>query len=214
MSFDACVQPYFSLNEHERETLTDAEVDQRRIVMDQLTRQLKEAVRLETGQMLIGEEQGECVSHIHIDVDHLLDHIKEHCCSYEKNELDLVFKGEQQTRFNQLLTIPVAGIYIPQYFFFPIWVTIEGLRNPIWVGSAPRLMEETGLLTDSLGLDERLVDRMPKFMFANEQEMEDYATELSGDLFFARMSYNILRRLGTECVESSFPILVNFGLLK
>ncbi len=74
--------------------------------------------------------------------------------------------------------------------------------------------QNTGWLLTPVSLDERLVDRMPKFMFANEQEMEDYATELSGDLFFARMSYNILRRLGTECVESSFPILVNFGLLK
>jgi len=215
MSFDATVQPYHVLNEREQEEFSPKQVKARRAIMEQFTQKLTQVVRAETGRPIIGElETGECVSHIHIDLVNFLDHLKEQGCSYEDTELDLIFKDEQQTRFNQLIRIPQAGVYIPHYFFFPIWVKIGKLRNPIWVGSAPRLMEEIGLLTDSLGMDPRLVDSMPKFMMATREQVEDYETELRGDLFFAQMCYNILRRLATESIESQFPILINFETLQ
>lgn len=214
MSFDAAVQPYYFVNEMEYERLDPQSLARRQKWLNPLIKGIRSALEDETNISEPGKERvGECACHFHLDTDVLLGHTKEYCVGLEENDLDAIYREEQQTRFNQIIGLPQCGIYVPQYFFFPLWVQIKELRQPVFVGSTQRLQEELKIINKSLAIDPRLVAKIPTFMMATERDLEDYGTLFSGDSMWVSLCYAFLSRLADASVENDLPILVNLDTI-
>lgn len=209
MSFNAVVQPYLHINEEQLQQLAPSQQQGRQRLFTALRRSISDAVRHAVGgdpDIDVGAEEGEdCNAHFGLDVDRLLDNLKDFAADLEQNELEEVHKEHQQTRFNQLIRLLEPAIFVPQYFFFPLWVEARGLRRPLFVGSAPRLMDELAIINRVLGLF--IPDKMPYFLKASEEDLEDYPFGRGSELW-VNLGFVFLHRLAEASIKHKQPLII------
>lgn len=206
--FNAVVQPFLLINEQQQEQIPPAKQPMRQRFLQSLHKHVSAAVEGATGNGRIGHEvDGECVAHFQLQVDSLLDALKDYATDLEKNDLDLVLKDEQQTRFNQLIRMLEPAVFVPQYFFFPLWVNARGLHRPLFVGSLPRLMDELKILDRVLNL--YIPDNMPLYLAATEEDLEDYPFGRGGELWI-NLGYIFMFKLAESALEHDMPLMINF----
>jgi len=207
VTFNAVVQPFMMLNEREQAVLAPAQQQGRVRLLQLLSRAVTASVRDETGQPDVGSEGAdECVAHYRLECDGLLDNLKDYAADLEQNDLELVLKDEQQTRFNQLIRINEPAVFVPQYFFYPIWVQERGLRRPLFVGSTPRLLDELAIINKVLGLF--IPDKMPAFLDATEEDLEDYPFGRGSELW-VNLGFVFLQKLAEAGNKHRLPIIIN-----
>ena len=95
------------------------------------------------------------------------------------------------------------------YFFFPLWVRPKELTYPVFVGSAPRLLEELSLIDEKLQVEKSAkLTRMPDFLMADEEQIEDYEYAFgSDDHFWERFTFVLLKKLAERSIEHRMPII-------
>jgi hypothetical protein len=140
-----------------------------------------------------------------LQVDNLLENIKDFAADLEQNELELVLKDEQQTRFNQLIRMVEPAVFVPQYFFFPQWVDVRGLRKPLYVGSTPRLLDELDIINRVLGL--YIPEKMPYFLEATEEDLEDYPFGRGSELWI-NLGFVFMQRLAEAADRHRMPLFI------
>ncbi|MDP7033723.1 MAG: hypothetical protein QF752_04445 [Planctomycetota bacterium] len=212
MKFHAAVQPYLCLSADEQE---ERGVDAARNLIRQRTDVLQEIKKIgkkEFGSDHVGaEKEGDCFCRYIVDRVDLLDDLQDFAVSSEGLEAEAVCSGKVQSRFNHLVMIQSnSGFYLPNYFFFPTWVRSRKQVYPIFVGSAPRLLEELAIVDEALGASKTTqLARMPDFLRADRDQIEDYEYSFgSEDHFWERFAFSLLRRLAQIGVQQNMPVII------
>ncbi|MBI4612176.1 MAG: hypothetical protein HY720_01040 [Planctomycetes bacterium] len=214
MQFNAGVQPFFHLTKEEAEIWGEEKSQEKRRAREEIVREIKKAIHLETGVEDIGveEDTGDCACKFMVDRAGMLIELQEFAIGLDEAETEAVYRGEQQTRFNHLIEIKDGvGFYLPVYFFFPIWVQTKALVYPLFVGSAPRLLEELLLVNEKLDIEKSAkLARMPDYLMADEEQIEDYEYAFgSEDNFWERFAFVLLKKLSEKSIEKKMPVIID-----
>lgn len=215
MQFNAGVQPFLHLIEDEINFWGEEKAEEKRRIREAILQEVKKAIRFETGFEEVGLEaadSAECVCKFMVDRNGMLGELQDYAINLDEVDSEAVYRGEEQTRFNHLVEIKDGGgFYLPHYFFFPIWIQTKALVYPVFVGSAPRLLEELELINAKLEVEKSAkLSRMPDFLMADEEQIEDYEYAFgSEDNFWERFTFVLVKKLAEKSVETRMPIIVD-----
>ncbi len=215
MQFNAGVQPFLHIMEDELKMWGEEKAGEKRKNRELVLPEVKKAIKADVGSESVGHEAqdaGECTCKFMVDRAGMLGEIQEYAIALDGSDYEGVYRGEEQCRFNHLIEIKDGGgFYLPVYFFFPIWVQAKGLVYPVFIGSAPRLLEELHILNESLKVDETTkLAKMPDFLMADEEQIEDYEYAFgSEDNFWERFTFVLLKKLAEKSIATGMPIIVD-----
>ena len=207
MSFRAAIQPFgLELAQADRNNFYASSQNQ-----NQLKKAIKRQLKLEKGNEFIGVETGERLAHYDIARSNFLTNIQEYSASLDQNNLEAIYRGTEQTRFNHLIEIHSnIGVYLPVYFFFPMRIAIEQNVMPVFVGSAPKLYSELEQLDQSLHAHDHVdLGKIPENFVAHEENLEDYEADYEGVInFWSIFTYLILESLVKKSLDSQMPLFI------
>ena len=119
MSFRAVVQPLGIAIPNVPKTNVFASVSYQL----ELLKVIKNQLRMLKNSEYVGEEKGKCTFSSQVERDSLLGELQEFAAGVDEGNIEEIYKGTQQTRFNHLIEIRNnIGIYLPTFFFFPLLV--------------------------------------------------------------------------------------------
>ena len=174
---------------------------------------IKTKLKAIKGNTYIGNERGNCVFTADINRDNFLSDLQEYAVSLDKDHLEEIYKGVEETRFNHLVGIRNSiGIYIPTFFFFPIHISLKNSPVPIFVGSSVKLAQELEVINTTLQAKKHMdVNELPikdKFE-AEEEDLEDYEADYEGmKNFWPCFTFHILEAMVKKGLEHKYPLFI------
>ena len=207
MSFRAAIQPFgLELDKADRNNFYASSQNQ-----NQLKKAIKRQLKLEKGNESIGMEQGQRLANYDIDRSNFLTNIQEYSASLDKNNLEGIYRGTEQTRFNHLIEIHSnVGVYLPIFFFFPMRIALEQNVLPVFIGSAPKLYSELQQLNKSLQAHDHVdLGKISENFIAHDEDLEDYEADYEGvSNFWSIFTYLILESLVKKSLDSQMPLFI------
>lgn len=207
MSFKACIQPFGQHIKNAGSSSFYAIIQNQR----ELEEAIKKEMKLIRSSEYIGEEWGNGLAEFEIEKNNFLSDIQEFGASIDKGNIELIYKGTEQTRFNHLIEIRNnIGVYLPVFFFFPMRISLKQSVLPIFVGSAPKLyMELQELKKELKSIQDIEIEDLEDFFEASEEDLEDYEAVHEGvEQFWPSFSYIILQRLAKITIKSRMPLFI------
>lgn len=177
----------------------------------ELLKVIKSSLRSLKNMEYIGEERGKCIFTVRVERDNLLGELQDFAVITDEGNIEEVYKGNQQTRFNHLVEIRNnMGIYLPTFFFFPQRLAVKQNGMPIFVGSSIKLLSELQEINASLKAGENLSLNMGTDSFiATEEDVEDYEATYEGmPNFWGSFAYICLEALVKKSIQHKFPIIL------
>lgn len=185
-----------------------ASLETRKVLLDAVRNQL----RIERGDPMGSSETGnQCIAYYKIARSNFLGDLQEYAAGLDHGNLESIYMGMEQTRFNHLIEIRNnIGIYLPVFFFFPMQIPIKQTAFPIFVGSALKLDTELQELQKSLKPHENVNIGEVKLHFeATEEDVEDYEASHEGtENFWPCFQCIILESLIKNCIQYKLPIFI------
>lgn len=176
----------------------------------ELLRVIKAHIKAIKGTEAIGDERGKTAFIAQIDHTHFLSELQEYAASVDESNIEEIYKGNQQTRFNHLVEIRNnIGIYLPVFFFFPLRISIKQNTMPIFIGSVPKLATELQEIGASLKPQEKMKLKLEGDSFvAGEEDLEDYEADYEGvKHFWSSFSFIIMDNLIQKSLQQKLPII-------
>ncbi|MEK7484504.1 MAG: hypothetical protein AABZ60_09270 [Planctomycetota bacterium] len=205
--YQASVQGWTYIPENLRETLSEAEIRERK--QNQLRRAnlILQHLKQHTGQSIQLDLQKEaCEIDFLLDREEPFNELINYMAATDKVNREKVYDGIQQTQFEHLIKLRnQVSYFVPIFFFFPIRLLLTGESTPIYVGSTIKLKYEVYELNKRLKLDPRSVQKMPDFFKATKESLEDF-DNLSKWIHF---SFILLTKLVFRSQEKKLPIFFN-----
>lgn len=206
MSFKACVQPFGIPISTTKNNFYSAASNQL-----ELLKAIQLQMQLLTGNEYLGAAQGKRVCHIDIARPNFILALQEYATSIDHDNLEEIYKGNQQTRFNHLIEIRSnVGLYLPTFFFFPLHISISNHALPIFVGSAPKLYRELQEIKLHLKPEGQInLSPIGETFHAGEEELEDYEADHEGlRSFWPIFAYTIFESLVKKSLEHKLPFFI------
>ena len=201
MSFQAAIQPF-----SQGDGFCEFPVDQRELV-----KSVKNEIKSCNGSSYIGQETGQCLSRIRIEKANFLSDLQEYAASVDKDSIEEIYKGNQQTRFNHLIEIRNnIGIYLPVFFFFPLRIAVKQSSLPVFVGSLDKLYQELQEINLHLNAYEEVsLGTIDDNFHASEEDLEDYEADNDGiQHFWPIFNYVVLEILVQKSLKAKLPLFV------
>lgn len=177
----------------------------------ELLKTIKAHIKKIKGSDAIGEERGRTIFEAGIDHNNFLSELQEYAASIDESNVEEIYKGNQQTRFNHLIEIRNnIGIYLPTFFFFPLRISIKQNTLPIFIGSVPKLYTELQEIGTMLKAQEKMkLNIEDRSFIAGEEDLEDYEANYEGmKHFWASFSFLIMDNLVKKSQQSKLPIIL------
>ncbi len=203
MSFRAIVQPLGTAIPDAPKNTVEYQLELVKLIKNQL-KQVKNSE-------YIGEEKGKTIFAAQIEHSSFLTELQEFAASIDETNIEEIYKGNQQTRFNHLIEIRNnVGIYLPVFFFFPMRIALRNDALPIFVGSTPKLYTELQELATSLKPQDKLELNITSDSFvAAEEDLEDYEATYEGmQHFWPIFSFVVLENLVKKSLQNKLPIIL------
>lgn len=208
MNFHAAIHPLQMKAKHPDSNSFFAPLENRR----ELLNALREQIKIVRGDEYVSSERGnDCAAYFNITQDNFLRHLQEYTVALDQSNLDNIFMGIEQTRFNHLVEIHNnVGIYLPVFFFFPLRISIKQNALPIFVGSSVKLQVELREINKTLKAHDNIdIGQIGNKFVASEEDMEDYEASHEGtENFWPSFSYIVMEALVKKSLEVKLPIFI------
>ncbi len=177
----------------------------------ELSKVIKNQLKVMKNNEYIGDEKGKCSFLAQVERDNLLGDLQEFAAITDSGNIEEIYRGTQQTRFNHLIEIRNnIGIYLPTFFFFPMRLAVKQNGMPIFIGSSLKLYTELQEINTSLKAQEKLqLSVSPDSFIAEEEDVEDYEASYEGlQQFWPSFSYIVLECLVKKSIQTKSPIIL------
>ena len=173
---------------------------------------IKKQLKLEKGNDYVGEEKGDkLVAYQKITRNNFLTSLQEYATSLDQGNLEAIYTGIEQTRFNHLIEIRNSiGIYLPVFLMFPLRISIKQHALPIFVGSTVKLQIELAEIEINLQAKSKVkLGEIKEKFEAGEEDLEDYeAAHEGGEHFWPSFSWNLLDSVVKRSLQHKTPIFI------
>lgn len=209
MSFQATVQPFSMIGTN---PITNNSFVKSPENQKELIQLLKTRIKAIKGNEIIGNERGICEYKVDIKRENFLSELQEYAVSLDHDNIDEIYRGTQETRFNHLVQLSNhIGIYLPIFFFFPIHIATKGNPLPIFIGSSIKLAQELESINASLQAKKQMqIDISDSEFSADEEDLEDYEADNEGvKNFWASFSFQVLHTIVYKSIQTKLPLFIN-----
>lgn len=206
MAFKAYIQP-FGMSITTNKNVFYSSIENQIELLKAIKLQMKNS----TGSEYIGLERGKRILSVDIARSNFLTPLQEYAASIDEDNLEEIYKGSQQTRFNHLIEIHSnIGVYLPVFSFFPLHIAIKNTVLPIFVGSSQKLYTELQEIKQILKPQEHVkLDMIGDNFQAGEDDLEDFEANYEGIRhFWPIYSYLVLENLIKKSVEQKLPVFI------
>ncbi|NUM33841.1 MAG: hypothetical protein HUU50_04825 [Candidatus Brocadiae bacterium] len=177
----------------------------------ELLKAIKMQMKNNTGNEYIGSEKGKRAFSVDIARSNFLTPLQEYAASIDQDNLEEIYKGSQQTRFNHLIEIHNnLGVYLPVFNFFPLHIAIKNTVLPIFVGSSQKLYSEIQEIKQMLKPQEQVKLEIAGESFqAGDEDLEDFEANYEGVRhFWPIYTCLIMENLIKKSLEQKLPIFI------
>lgn len=173
---------------------------------------IKNQIKFERGSDYLGEEKNnKLIAHFKIKRNNFLKDIQEYAASIDRANLEAIYMGIEQSRFNHLIEIHNnVGIYLPILFFFPMRIAIKQISLPIFVGSSIKLQSELAEIDTTLDAHAKVKLGTIKDKFeVGEEDVEDYEASYEGtENFWPSFDLLIMEHMVKHSLQQKMPVFV------
>jgi ribosomal protein S8 len=172
---------------------------------------IKNQIKFErSSDYVVEEKPNKLVAYCKIKRSNFLKDIQEYAAGLDHANLEGIYMGVEQSRFNHLIEIHNnVGIYLPAFFFFPMRIAIKQMALPIFIGSAVKLQTELAEIEKVLNAQQKVKLTITERFEVSDEDVEDYEASYEGsENFWPSFNLLILDHLVKYSLQYKLPIFV------